>query len=194
MLRSLWISVRVYVLAFVVLGLAYPLVLVGVARVAFPYQAAGSLVRNTTGEVVGSELIGQAFVSERYFHSRPSAAGEGYDGLASGGTNLGPTSQELSDRLKARVNAALATEEGLQRGSIPADMVTASGSGLDPDISPGNALAQAARVGRVRGMTLAQVQQLIERHVRGRDLGVFGEPRVNVFELNRALDTLQTVP
>lgn len=193
MLRSLWISVRVYVLAFVVLGLAYPLVLAGVARVAFPHQAAGSLVRNGAGDVVGSELIGQTFVSGRYFHSRPSAAGDGYDALASGGSNLGPTSQELSDQLQARVSAALTAEEGLQRGSIPADMVTASGSGLDPDISPANALAQAARVARARGLALDQVQQLIEQHVRGRDLGIIGEPRVNVLELNLALDALQTV-
>lgn len=193
MLRSLWISVRVYVLAFVVLGLAYPLVLAGVARVAFPHQAAGSLVHNGRGDVVGSELIGQTFVSGRYFHSRPSAAGDGYDALASGGSNLGPTSQELSDQLQARVSAALTAEEGLQRGSIPADMVTASGSGLDPDISPANALAQAARVARARGLALDQVQQLIEQHVRGRDLGIIGEPRVNVLELNLALDALQTV-
>lgn len=193
MLRSMWISVRVYLVTFVVLGLVYPLVVAGIARVAFPHQAEGSLVRNEAGEVVGSELIGQAFVSDRYFHSRPSTAGDGYDALASGGSNLGPTSRKLSDQLRARVSAALATEEGLRRGLVPADMVTASGSGLDPDISPANALAQAPRVARERGLSSARVQSLVEEHVQGRDLGVFGEPRVNVLELNRALDALETV-
>ena len=181
-------------LTFVVLGVAYPLIVTGVARVAFPHQAAGSLVHSDTGEIVGSELIGQTFVSDGYFHSRPSAAGKGYDAMASGGSNLGPTSKVLSDQLHERAGAALATEVGLGRGSIPADMITASGSGLDPDISPANAQAQAARVARARGLGLAQVQQLIEQHVRGRDLGIIGEPRVNVLELNLALDALRTVP
>jgi K+-transporting ATPase ATPase C chain len=166
----------------------------GLALVAFPHQATGSLVRSGTGEVVGSELIGQAFVSDRYFHPRPSAAGEGYDALASGGSNLGPTSQVLSDQLQARADAVLATERGLRRGSIPADMITASGSGLDPDISPANAMAQAPRIARTRALALARVQQLIGQHTRGRDLGIIGEPRVNVLELNLALDALQTVP
>ncbi len=181
-------------LTFVVLGVAYPLIVTGVARVAFPHQAAGSLVHSGTGEIVGSELIGQTFVSDGYFHSRPSAAGKGYDAMASGGSNLGPTSKVLSDQLEERARAALATEVGLGRESIPADMITASGSGLDPDISPANAQAQAARVARARGLGLAQVRQLIEQHVRGRDLGIIGEPRVNVLELNLALDALRTAP
>ena len=148
MLRSLWISVRIYVVTLVVLGLVYPLCIQGIARLAFPHQAGGSLVRDASGTVVGSELIGQTFTSDGYFHSRPSAAGDGYDGLASGGSNLGPTSRELSDLLQTRANAALAARAGTRARFDPADMVTASGSGLDPDISPANALAQVPRVAR----------------------------------------------
>jgi K+-transporting ATPase ATPase C chain len=193
MTRSLWTSVRMYGVTLLLLGIAYPLLITGIAQVAIPHQAGGSLVRGADGRVVGSELIGQSVASRGYFHPRPSAAGTGYDALASGGSNLGPTSRELAEQVRVRVDAALASEPGLRSGAVPADMVTASGSGLDPDISPANALAQAPRVARERGLTPAAVTALVELHVRGRDLGVFGEPRVNVLALNRALDALPGV-
>lgn len=168
------------------LGLAYPLAITGIAQLVFPYQANGSIFRDGD-RVVGSALIGQNFSSPGYFHPRPSAAGDGYNAAASSGSNLGPTSQALADNVKERV--AKARAEGV-KGAVPADMVTASGSGLDPDISPANALAQASRVAVARGLDEAQVRQLVELTVKYPTLGVLGDPHVNVLLLNRQLDRL----
>lgn len=165
-------------------GLAYPLALVGVGGLLFPQEAGGSLVTRD-GAVVGSSLIGQTFGSDRYFHPRPSAAGDGYDAAASSGTNLGPTSAKLAERLKGDADALRAAG---YPAAIPADAATTSGSGLDPHISPANALAQVARVAQARGMAPALVRDLVERHIEGPQLGVFGDPRVNVLALNLALD------
>ena len=170
----------------VITGLAYPLAITGVAQLAFAHQANGSLVREGN-RVVGSELIGQGFVSPRYFHPRPSAAGKGYDASASSGSNLGPTSKVLADNIRQGVAQARADSVA---GPVPADMVTASGSGLDPDISPANALAQVRRVAAARGIAEEQVRQLVERSVVPGTLGVLGEPHVNVLLLNRQLDRL----
>lgn len=170
------------------LGLAYPLAITGVAQAVFPAQANGSLVRDAGGRVIGSAVVGQAFTSDRYFQTRPSAAGKGYDGLASSGSNLGPNAQALADRVRADV--AKHRAEGLT-GALPADLVTASGSGLDPDLSPAAAQAQAARVARVRGLPLATIRSLVAR-ITVRPL--LGDPRVNVLALNRALDALAGSP
>ena len=173
------------VLFALLLGIGYPLAMTGMGQVLFPSQANGSLVRDAAGRVIGSTVVGQAFTSDRYFNTRPSAAGKGYDGLASSGSNLGPTSQALVDRVTTDV--AMRRDQGVT-AEIPADMVTASGSGLDPDISPQSALAQAARVARVRGLPADQVRSLIAAQVERPLLGILGEPRVNVLALNRALD------
>jgi potassium-transporting ATPase KdpC subunit len=175
-------------LAFTALvGIAYPLVVTGVAQVVFPDRADGSLlVRN--GTVVGSRLIGQAFVGPRYFRPRPSAAGVGYDAMSSGPSNLGPTSEELLRAVRART-AAYRRDNGLAPDTeVPVDAVTSSGSGLDPDISPRNARLQAPRVARARGLATKRVLELVERHTDGRSLGFLGEAGVNVLELNLALD------
>ena len=175
------------ILFAILLGLVYPLAMTGIGQTLFPAQANGSLVRDAGGKVIGSTVVGQAFVSDRYFQTRPSAAGKGYDGLASSGSNLGPTSQVLADRVKADV--AKRRAEGVT-GAVPADLVTASGSGLDPDLSPAAALVQAPRVARVRGISEGRVRALVEQSVERPLLGVLGEERVNVLALNRALDRL----
>ncbi|WP_294352279.1 potassium-transporting ATPase subunit KdpC [uncultured Sphingomonas sp.] len=166
------------------LGLAYPFAMTGIGQLVFPAQANGSLVRGAQGQVIGSTVVGQAFIADRYFNTRPSAAGKGYDGLASSGSNLGPTSQALVDRVKADV----AKQRGAGvAGALPADLVTASGSGLDPDLSPAAAQAQAPRVAQVRGLPLVRVRTLVAQ-LTVRPL--LGDPRVNVLALNRALDAL----
>lgn len=172
----------------VITGAIYPGVVTAIAQLLFPRQANGSLV-SVDGRVVGSELIGQSFTQPFYFHPRPSAAGSGYDATASAGSNKGPTDARLADTLLAsRVDSVVALD-GLGRGAIPTDMVTASGSGLDPHISPANARSQVARVARARAADPVAVGALVERHVEGRQFGFFGEPRVNVLLLNIALDS-----
>jgi K+-transporting ATPase ATPase C chain len=171
----------------VLLGIGYPLVITGLAHVLFPKQANGELiVRN--GDVVGSRLIGQAFTGAAYFHSRPSSAGTGYDASSSSGSNLGPTSKALIDRTQASVTSE-------QNGApVPVDLVTASGSGLDPDISPAAAIYQVPRIAAERHLTTAAVQELVHQHTTARQFGLLGEPRVNVLELNLALDDLAAKP
>ncbi len=167
-------------------GILYPLAMTGVGQLLFPYQANGSLVREN-GRIVGSLVLGQAFTSDRYFQTRPSAAGKGYDALASSGSNLGPASKALVDRVKSDI--AKRRSEGVL-GPLPADLVTASGSGLDPDLSPAAALAQLPRIARVRALAPGVVRDLVERRVEGPTLGFLGESHVNVFALNRDLDRL----
>ena len=177
-------------LAFTLLtGVAYPLVATGIAQVAFPNRADGSLVERG-GDAVGSRLIGQTFEAPRYFHPRPSAAGDGYDGMSSSASNLGPSNEELLKSIGERV-AAYREENGLDAGDdVPADAVTASGSGLDPHISPENAGIQAARVARTRSLSVDEVLDLVDEHTDERSLGFLGEPAVNVLELNLALDRI----
>jgi K+-transporting ATPase ATPase C chain len=179
-------------LAFtLVTGLAYPLATTAVGQVAFPWQANGSLVQSdgarttSRSDAVGSSLIAQGFTGEEYFHPRPSA-GE-YDTLASGGSNLGPLNPDLVAAIEER-KAAVAAENGVAPADVPADAVTASGSGLDPHISPEYAAIQVARVAEARGLSVADVEAAVAAHTAGRDLGVLGEPRVNVLDLNLALD------
>ena len=175
-----------FALLSVITGLLYPLVITGVAQVAFPHQANGSLI-TSQGKVVGSELIGQPFAGPDYFWSRPSATGTvAYNAAASSGSNLGPSNPALHQAVADRI-AALRQADASATGPVPADLVTASGSGLDPHISPAAAHYQAPRIARARGLPVAEVTQLIEGHTEGRALGLFGEPRVNVVRLNLAL-------
>ena len=167
------------------LGVAYPLAVTEAARALTPFQANGSLIRDKSGQVVGSALIAQSFVRPEYLHPRPSAAGKGYDATSSGGSNLGPLNPDLIKRVKADSDA-LRKEDGAT--VIPADAVTTSGSGLDPDISPANARMQAARIALARGLDLAQVQAVIDQNTTGPTWGFLGQPRVNVLKTNIALD------
>jgi K+-transporting ATPase ATPase C chain len=185
---ALMTAVRATVVTLVLTGLAYPLAMTGAAQVLFPYRANGSLVTDEKGTVVGSELIGQAFTRPEYLWPRPSAAGSnGYDATASGGSNLGPTSLKLRDRITAEI-ARLTETNPDATGPIPADLVTASASGLDPHLSPAAALWQVPRVARARNVAPERVQALIEANIEGRTFGVLGEPRVNVLLVNLALD------
>ena len=189
-LKSLLRPAIVLTLALMVItGLVYPGLVTGVAQLVWPRQANGSPV-TVNGQVVGSALIGQSFASARYFHARPSAAGNGYDDTLSSGTNLGPTSAKLADTLIAGAVDSEVKLDHAVKGKIPSDLVTSSGSGLDPDISPAGAALQVDRVARARGLSTEAVRSLLARHTRGRQLGFLGDPRVNVLELNLALDSL----
>ena len=189
MLRSQWRpAIVVTVVLMVITGIAYPGLVTAVAQLFFPRQANGSLV-SVDGRVVGSLLIGQTFAGARYFHARPSAAGTGYDDTLSAGTNLGPTSAKLDTLVIGAVDSAVKLDHWV-KGQIPADLATSSGSGVDPDISPANALGQVPRVARARGLDTAAVRALVDRHVERRVFGILGEPRVNVLWLNLALDSL----
>jgi K+-transporting ATPase ATPase C chain len=187
MRRQLAPALTVFLFFTMLVGVVYPLAVTGVARIAFPSKSQGSLVRQGD-TVVGSRLIGQAFGGLRYFQPRPSAAGTGYDGAASGASNLGPSDPVLLANVRARI-AAYRRLNGLAASTpVPVDAVTASASGLDPEISPANARLQAPRVARSRGLALAQVLALVRENTDGRSLGFLGEPGVNVLELNLALD------
>ena len=183
-MRNLIVAVLMTIVTTVVFGLIYPLAITAVAQVAFPAQANGQLI-DRQGTIVGSRLIGQAFSSPGYFRSRPSAAGAGYDAANSAGTQLGPTNRKLIDATAANVAAAQQENPGVP---VPVDLVTSSASGLDPHLSPAAADFQVPRVARERGVGEAEVRRLVEANTSGRQLGFFGEPRVNVLELNLALD------
>jgi K+-transporting ATPase ATPase C chain len=181
-------GLRIKIFMTILLGVIYPLAITGISQILFPHAANGSLVMAADGKVVGSELIGQNFAKPEYFQPRPSAAGnDGYDPTASGGSNYGPTNQKLVDRVSASI-AKFRKENPDFHGPIPADLLTASASGLDPHLSPESAEAQIARVAKARGLAPEQVRSLVDRFTEGPDLGVFGEPRVNVLKLNLALD------
>jgi potassium-transporting ATPase KdpC subunit len=185
MLKHIRPAIVMMVLFTLVLGLAYPLAMTGLAGAVFPAQAGGSLVRDAAGHVIGSSLIAQGFAKPQYLHPRPSAAGNGYDPMSSGGSNYGPLEKKLIDRVKGDA-AAIGKSDGAT--SIPADAVTTSGSGLDPDVSPQNARMQAARIAAARGVAAPAVQALIESNTTAPLLGFIGQPAVNVLAVNRALD------
>lgn len=194
-IRTTGVALRAMIVFTLVLGIGYTLLVTGIAQLTLPSQANGSPVHDPAGEVVGSALIGQSFTDAsgaalpQYFQSRPSAAGDGYDGGASSGSNWGPENTDLVDAIEQR-RAAIAELEGVAPSQIPADAVTASGSGLDPHISPAYALLQVPRIAETRGTDEGDVRALVESHIQQRDLGYLGEPRVNVVELNVALDGL----
>jgi potassium-transporting ATPase KdpC subunit len=190
MKKNLLTAVLMTIVTTVLLGLVYPLIVTGLAQVIFPDQANGQLIKRD-GVIIGSRIIGQPFGGPGYFHSRPSAAGAaGYDAGASSGSNLGPTNQKLIDRVKADVEKLQAENPGK---SVPIDLVTTSGSGLDPHISPAAAEFQIPRIARERKMSESEVRQAVSAHTEGRQFGFLGEPRVNVLELNLDLDKLKPI-
>jgi potassium-transporting ATPase KdpC subunit len=194
-MKALFSEIRSAVFATLILAIVccglYPLVVFGIAQALFRDKANGSLIVDQDGSVRGSKLLAQGFAANKYFHPRPSAAGNGYDAANSSGSNLGPTSQKLNDAIKDRVDA-YRKENGLNESAVvPADAVTASGSGLDPHISLHNAGLQTPRVAKARGLSEGKVHELVEQNTNGPDLGVLGEPGVNVLTLNRALDQLR---
>ncbi len=183
--HSLWkTSIRFTIVTAILLGLAYPLAVTGVATFLFPHKSAGSLILKD-GQIIGSELIAQSFTSDKYFHPRPSAAGNGYDATASSGSNLAQSNKALVDRIQGSIDKLSAENPG---HPVPIDLVTTSGSGLDPDITPDAAVFQAPRIAKARNLPQDRVLQLIAQHTTPRQLGLLGEPRVNVLELNLALD------
>jgi K+-transporting ATPase ATPase C chain len=190
MLRQIINAFAMLLVFTVITGLVYPLAMTGLAQALLPYQANGSIIVQD-GKPIGSALIGQSFTSANYFHGRPSAAGtDGYDATSSGGSNLGPTSKKLVDTVTDNI-AKVREENQLEETQlVPSDLVLASGSGLDPDISPEAAYVQIERIANERGVSAGEVRNLVDHHVKNRQLGIFGEPRVNVLELNLALDTL----
>lgn len=187
MRKTLIISIRYTLITTLILGIIYPLVVTAFAHFTFPDKADGQLI-SINGQVVGSKIIGQNFASDRYFHSRPSAAGNGYDATSSGGSNLAASSQKLVSRIENDVTKYQQDGNGQP---VPIDLVTASGSGLDPDISPAAAFFQTERVARARRISKNAVHDLVTAHIQRRQFGILGEPRVNVLELNLALDQLQ---
>jgi len=197
-MKELFSEIRGAVLATLIIAIVccglYPLVVFGISQALFRDMANGSLILDKDGTVRGSKLLGQAFTGEKYFHPRPSAAGNGYDAANSGGSNLGPTSQKLNDAIKDRI-ATYRKENSLSdTDPVPADRVTASGSGLDPHISPRNAELQLPRVAKARGVSEQKLRELIQQNTDARDLGIFGDPGVNVLTLNRALDSGSAKP
>jgi K+-transporting ATPase ATPase C chain len=184
MKKNLLISISMTIATTILFGVIYPLIVTGLAQLIFPHKANGQLIEKD-GAVVGSSIIGQGFSSPGYFHSRPSAAGNGWDAANSGGSNLGPTNQKLLDRVKGDVATAQADNPGTP---VPIDLVTTSASGFDPHITPASADFQLARVAKARGATADQLRALVAKHTEGRQLGFLGEPRVNVLELNLDLD------
>jgi K+-transporting ATPase ATPase C chain len=194
-MKNLFAELRSAVLVTVILAVVccgiYPLVVFGIAQVAFPAQANGSLIVDSAGVVRGSRLIGQQFTADKYFHSRPSAAGNGYDATSSGGSNLGPTSKKLADTIAQNISDYRAQNNLATNAPVPADAVTASGSGLDPHISLSNATLQAPRVAKARNLPLEKILELVHANTDPADLGLLGEPGVNVLKLNLALDALK---
>jgi K+-transporting ATPase ATPase C chain len=187
-MHSIWkTSIRFTLVTAILLGLGYPLFVTGLAALIFPHQAAGSLIKLNDGTVIGSELLAQSFTADKYFHPRPSAAGNGYDATASGGSNLAQSSKTLIDRIQGSIDKLAKENPGKP---VPIDLVTTSASGLDPDITPDAAYFQAPRVAKARGIAEDRIRQLIEQHITARQLGILGEPRVNVLLLNLDLDKL----
>ncbi len=185
--HSVWrTSIRFTIVTTLLVGIGYPLLVTGIAEAVFPHKAAGSLILKD-GQVIGSELLAQSFTSEKYFHPRPSAAGNGYDATSSGGSNLAQSNKALVDRIQGSIDQLSKENPGKP---VPIDLVTTSGSGLDPDITPDTAFFQAPRVAKARGISEERIRELISLHITKRQLGVLGEPRVNVLQLNLDLDGL----